>query len=85
MRRLFVIAVLAAVVLPLSATQTNPSPRQKELAEKLLKINAPKDDTAEVAVRYSDRLEDDLIIADGAFIQLPVQAKPKPKTKTNAQ
>ncbi|MEA2164025.1 MAG: hypothetical protein QOK37_2152 [Thermoanaerobaculia bacterium] len=30
-------------------------------------------------MRYSDRLEDDLIYADGSFIQLPSQAKPKTK------
>ena len=30
-------------------------------------------------VRYRDRLEDDLIWEDGAFVQLPVQAKPKAK------
>jgi hypothetical protein len=29
------------------------------------------------AIRYRDRLEDDIIFADGAFVQLPVQAKPK--------
>jgi len=45
------------------------------------KINVPKDDAPEIPVRYSDRLEDDLIIADGAFVQLPVQSKPKTKTK----
>jgi hypothetical protein len=28
-------------------------------------------------LRYSDRLEDDLIYGDGVWIQLPVQAKPK--------
>jgi len=28
-------------------------------------------------VRYRDRLEDDLIYADGAFVQLPLQARPK--------
>jgi len=28
-------------------------------------------------VRYQDRLEDDLIFADGMFVQLPVQAKPR--------
>ena len=31
----------------------------------------------EVAIRYRDRLEDDIIFADGAFVQLPVQAKPR--------
>jgi len=45
------------------------------------KINVPKDDAPEIPVRYSERLEDDLIIADGVFAQLPVQAKPKTKTK----
>ncbi len=30
-------------------------------------------------VRYRDRLEDDFIYADGSFLQLPVQAKPKPQ------
>jgi hypothetical protein len=34
---------------------------------------------AEPAVRYRDHLEDDLIYADGMFLQLPVQAKPKTK------
>jgi len=34
-----------------------------------------------VAVRYRDRLEDDLIYGDGTFIQLPMQAKPKVKSK----
>lgn len=29
------------------------------------------------AVRYSDRLEDDLVYADGEFLQLPKAAKPK--------
>jgi hypothetical protein len=33
------------------------------------------------ATRYSDRLEDDLIYADGSFIQLPAQAKPKIKNE----
>ena len=33
------------------------------------------------AVRYRDRLEDDFIYADGQFIQLPVQTKPKVKNK----
>ncbi|HXH93204.1 MAG TPA: DUF2059 domain-containing protein [Thermoanaerobaculia bacterium] len=32
-----------------------------------------------ITMRYSDRLEDDLIYADGSFIQLPTQAKPKTK------
>jgi hypothetical protein len=30
-----------------------------------------------VVTRYRERLEDDLIYADGEFVQLPVQAKPK--------
>lgn len=30
-------------------------------------------------VKYRERLEDDLIYADGRFLQLPVQAKPKEK------
>jgi hypothetical protein len=34
---------------------------------------------ANIAIRYRDRLEDDLIYADGAFVQLPVQAKPREK------
>jgi uncharacterized protein len=33
------------------------------------------------AVRYRDRLEDDLIYGDGTFIQLPKQAKAKVKSK----
>jgi hypothetical protein len=33
------------------------------------------------AVRYRDRLEDDLIYGDGSYIQLPVQMKPKVKNK----
>jgi hypothetical protein len=33
------------------------------------------------AVRYRDRLEDDLIYGDGTFIQLPMQAKPRVKSK----
>ena len=32
-----------------------------------------------ITTRYSDRLEDDLIWADGSFVQLPTQAKPKTK------
>lgn len=32
-----------------------------------------------VTTRYSDHLEDDLIYADGSFVQLPTQAKPKTK------
>ena len=31
------------------------------------------------AIRYRDRLEDDLIYQDGGFVQLPVQAKPRQK------
>jgi uncharacterized protein len=30
-------------------------------------------------LRYRDRLDDDVVYADGAFVQLPVQAKPKEK------
>jgi hypothetical protein len=33
-----------------------------------------------IEVRYSDRLEDDLIYGDGQYIQIPVQAKPKVKS-----
>jgi hypothetical protein len=42
------------------------------------RIEVPKPG-ANTAVRYRDRLEDDLIYADGAFVQLPVQAKPREK------
>lgn len=44
------------------------------------KIDLPKEGQAP-SMRYRDRLEDDLIYADGMFIQLPVQAKPKNSTK----
>jgi len=44
------------------------------------KIDVAKEGTAN-AVRYRDHLEDDLIYADGVFLQLPVQAKPKTKAK----
>jgi len=41
---------------------------------------APKAEVeTEVEVRYRERLEDDFIYADEAFIQLPVQAKPRAK------
>jgi len=33
----------------------------------------------EAEVNYRDRLEDDIVYADGHFLQLPVQAKPKDK------
>src|SRR5712671_1255363 len=36
MRRLVIISILVAVALPLSATEPNPSAKQKELAEKLI-------------------------------------------------
>jgi hypothetical protein len=42
------------------------------------KIEIPKEGEPP-AVRYRDRLEDDFIYADGSFIQLPDQAKPKVK------
>lgn len=42
------------------------------------KIDVPPAGTTP-AVRYRDRLEDDIIYADGNFVQLPIQAKPKPK------
>ncbi len=38
---------------------------------------APASDDVETPIRYRDRLEDDLIFADYAFAQLPVQAKPE--------
>ncbi|HXH37928.1 MAG TPA: DUF2059 domain-containing protein [Thermoanaerobaculia bacterium] len=41
------------------------------------KIEVAKE--GEPALRYRDRLEDDLIYADGSFVQLPLQAKPKAK------
>jgi hypothetical protein len=44
------------------------------------KIDVAKEATTP-EVRYRDRLEDDLIYADGIFLQLPVQAKPKAKDK----
>src|SRR5437763_259519 len=36
-------------------------------------------DAKDADVKYRDRLEDDLIYADGSFLQLPAQAKPKTK------
>jgi len=42
------------------------------------RIDAPKAGQAP-SVRYRDHLEDDLIYADGMFVQLPIQAKPKTK------
>jgi uncharacterized protein len=42
------------------------------------RIDAAKNDE-QPAIRYRDRLEDDLIYQDDAFWQLPVQAKPKGK------
>jgi uncharacterized protein len=42
------------------------------------KIEIAKEGEA-IAVRYRDRLEDDLIYGDGTFIQLPMQAKAKSK------
>jgi len=44
------------------------------------KIEIAKDG-AEPASRYRDRLEDDLIYADGNFFQLPIQMKPKAQKK----
>ena len=44
------------------------------------KIDVAKEGAPQV-VRYRDHLEDDLIYADGLFIQLPVQAKPKTLAK----
>jgi len=42
------------------------------------RIVLPKEGQEQVT-SYRDRLEDDLIFADGSFAQLPLQAKPKPK------
>lgn len=42
------------------------------------RLDVPKEGNTP-ALHYRDRLEDDLIYADGAFVQLPVQAKPKTK------
>jgi hypothetical protein len=39
----------------------------------------PAKEGEEPSVRYRERPEDDLIYADGSFIQLPIQAKPKLK------
>lgn len=43
------------------------------------RIVLPKEEGAEPQTSYRDRLEDDLIYADGQFLQLPAQAKPKTK------
>lgn len=36
-----------------------------------------REDAEEYDVRYRERLEDDLILENGSFLQLPVQAKPR--------
>lgn len=33
----------------------------------------------DIQIRYRDRLEEDIVFEDGAFLQLPVQAKPREK------
>lgn len=41
------------------------------------RIAPTSDNDVETPIRYRDRLEDDVIFADYAFVQLPVQAKPE--------
>ena len=45
------------------------------------RVPSEKDSKQPPASIYRERLEDDLIFADGEFIQAPVQSKPKPPAK----